>query len=293
MGIDVAGFTDEKHLQGIWDNYQCKHYDCALTPSVSFVEIGKMLWYSFGRNFAPPRKYYFVSPKDCGLSLKKLLMDEASLKTEVKSRWNKWCAAKITNTQTIELIGDFADYFEEFDFSIFAYKSALELIEEHRQTPYFAARFGGGLPTRPRPEKPPESPTKSESRYIQQLYEAYGDYKKTAITEQKSLESWPELSEHFLRQREHFYHAESLRNFARDNVPPGTFEELQDEIHTGVVDVHTTEHSDGFKRLSAVMQTADTLSLTANGLISVTKPQDRHGICHQLANDNRLQWVKP
>ena len=25
-GIDVAGFTDDQKLDGIWDNHQCKHY---------------------------------------------------------------------------------------------------------------------------------------------------------------------------------------------------------------------------------------------------------------------------
>lgn len=24
-GIDVAGFVDDKLLEGVWDNYQCKH----------------------------------------------------------------------------------------------------------------------------------------------------------------------------------------------------------------------------------------------------------------------------
>jgi hypothetical protein len=33
------------------------------------------------------------------------------------------------------------------------------------------------------------------------------------------LNGWPDLIEHYGRQREFFYHAESLRNFARDNVP--------------------------------------------------------------------------
>jgi RHS repeat-associated protein len=29
-GIDIAGFVDGFDLQGVWDNYQCKHYDHAL-----------------------------------------------------------------------------------------------------------------------------------------------------------------------------------------------------------------------------------------------------------------------
>ena len=30
MGVDVAGFTDDAGFDGVWDNYQCKHYDDAL-----------------------------------------------------------------------------------------------------------------------------------------------------------------------------------------------------------------------------------------------------------------------
>ena len=48
--------------------------------------------------------------------------------------------------------------------------------------------------------------------------------------------SVPKLKDHFRRQREAFYEAESLRVFARDSVPPGTFESLLDDIHDGVID---------------------------------------------------------
>ena len=86
------------------------------------------------------------------------------------------------------------------------------------------------------------------------------------------------MREHFHRQREAFYHAESLRVFARDTVPPGTFESLQEDIYDGVVDTHDASHPDGY------------LQITANALISCTKPKDRDGICHQLANEDRLRW---
>ena len=76
-------------------------------------------------------------------------------------------------------------------------------------------------------------------------------------------------------------------------MPQGTFEDLQDEVIAGVIEVERAAHDDGLSRVNAVTQTAAQLPLTANGLISVTKIQDKKGICHQLANENRLQWVKP
>lgn len=107
------------------------------------------------------------------------------------------------------------------------------------------------------------------------------------------LTQWPKLQKHFRRQREAFYHAENLRVFSRDSVPPGTFESLQQDIYHGVIDVHDADHADGYARVCSVTQAARQLQLTANVLIACTNPVDRDGICHQLANEDRLTWKKP
>jgi len=293
MGIDVAAFTDASGLGGVWDNYQCKHYDRALTPGVAIPEIGKMLWHSFEGHYSAPRKYYFMAPKGCGLHLSKLLLKPTDLRAQVELKWNDWCATAITSKKTIPLTGAFADYVSKFNFSTFTFKTLLEVIDEHRKTPYHAARFGGGLGDRPTVAAPPSSPASTESRYLQQLFEAYSDSQKAVLSDLNALSSHPELVEHYYRQRETFYHAEALRNFARDTVPPGTFEDLQSEVHSGVVEVSKAPHADALVRLNAVTQAAALLPLTANGLISVTKVQDKKGICHQLANEDKLKWKKP
>ena len=215
MGIDVAGLVDDNGLNGVWDNYQCKHYDKALTPGIAISEVGKCLWHAFKGHFVPPRVYCFMAPKDCGMSLKKLLLNIPALKDMVFTKWDNWCAKSITSTQTIALKDEFRAYVDAFDFSIFTFKPALDVIAEHRQTPYHAERFGGGLPDRPGAEEPPGEPSTLESRYLQQLFEAYADHKKKAVAGLASLSAWPELERHYHRQREYFYHAESLRNFAR------------------------------------------------------------------------------
>src|SRR5262245_37485141 len=43
-GVDIAVFEPGQDLNGIWDAYQCKHYDNALRPSDIYVELGKVLW---------------------------------------------------------------------------------------------------------------------------------------------------------------------------------------------------------------------------------------------------------
>lgn len=292
QGVDVAGFCDNKKLQGIWDNYQCKHYAHALLPGDVWVEFGKIIWYSFNQEYTPPRKYYFVAPMGAGTGLTKLLADAEKLRAAVIEKWKTHIESKITDTRAIPLEGALLTYVQNFDFSIFDSKNSLQLVEEHKETPYFAVRFGGGLPARPIAAPAPSEIDPVESRYVSQLLGAYADHKKTDVPDPTALKSWPPLQGHFARQREAFYQAESLRVFARDSVPAGTFEALQGDIYDGVVDTHDAEHPDGYARVVEVTKAARELQITANALISCTNPKDRDGICHQLANEDRLRWCK-
>ncbi|MGY8632694.1 restriction endonuclease [Bradyrhizobium sp. 14AA] len=40
MGCDVIATVDPSDKNSPWDNYQCKHYDHALTPSDIWLELG-------------------------------------------------------------------------------------------------------------------------------------------------------------------------------------------------------------------------------------------------------------
>ena len=237
-------------------------------------------------------KYYFVAPKGCGTSLSKMLSNTSSLKDYVIKHWDDHCSTEITSKQTISLVGEFKEYVDNFDFSIFSDTSILSIIDAHKTTSYHAIRFGGGLPVRPHVSPPPAILANVESRYIQQLFDAYYDHTQLQLSGLSNLSTRQDLTEHFHRQREFFYHAESLRNFARETVQNGTFEELQNEIYAGVIDVEATSHADAFFRLNAVTQASTQLQLTSNALISAVKIQDRKGICHQLANEDRLHWKK-
>jgi hypothetical protein len=290
MGIDIAGFVDDKRLNGVWDNYQCKHYDKALTPGDVWPEFGKVIWYSYKKQYVPPRRYYFVAPWGTGPKLTHLLANETRLCEELIANWDKSVKGKITAIQEVPLDDVLRAYVDAFDFSIFSAKTSLELIEDHRSTPVHAQRFGGGLAKRPTAEKPPATVAPAESPYVTQLLGAYGEHTGTTIANPAAL-SPPKLKDHFRRQREAFYEAESLRVFARDTVPPGTFESLQDDIFTGVIDTHDADHADGYQKICAVTKAAKEVQITANALIACTNPKDRDGICHQLVNDERLRWT--
>lgn len=289
-GLDVVGFIASGQFSDGWDNYQCKFYDKPLTPSDVWVEFGKIIYFTHCGEYTLPRKYYFVAPKQIGTKLGKLLANASKLKEEIKKNWEKYCENGITSTAEIKLEGDLLMHLEGFDFTIFDSVSLVQMIENHASTPFHAVRFGGGLDVRPEPEIPPEDSVSLDHRYVRQLLSVYAE----SIDEGKKspdlslLDKNDGLHKNFLRQRERFYHAEALRNFSRDTVPPGVFEELQNDIFDGVVDV--CESQRGMDRLKETMSQAANVAVEANPLVSVTRVRDKQGMCHQLVNDNRLNW---
>lgn len=290
-GVDIAGFYTDKGFENTWDNYQCKRYAHPLRPSDIWVELGKIIYYSHIGEYTPPRKHFFVASLGVGTTLEKLLSKPTELHQKFKENWDGHCRSGITSTKEIELSGKLLSYLDAFDFTIFSSKSHVELIEAHSHTGFHTVRFGGGLPARPDHEAPPAVPAPSESRYIRQLLDAYGDHLGSPLLNMNALVAHNMLGRDFRRQRERFYHAEALRNFARDTVPDGTFDDLQEEVYHGVVDITDATHPNGYERMKATVMQASSIALTANPLASVTKSQDRQGICHQLANEDRLKWV--
>lgn len=291
-GLDVVGFVTSTQFSDGWDNYQCKFYDHPLTPSDVWVEFGKVVYFSFRGDFPTPRKYYFVAPLQVGTKLGKLLSDASSLKESLKENWSKYCESGITSTDKIKLEGELLEYLEKFDFTIFDTVSLVQMLEQHATTPYHAVRFGGGLGLRPQPEIPPEDTVSLDHRYVRQLL---GVYAQSIGENQKSpdlslLDKDQKILNNFQRQRESFYHAESLRSFSRDTVPPGVFEALQNDIYDGVVDVCESQHESGMDKLSSTLSQAATVAVNASPLMSVTRVRDKQGICHQLVNDEKLNW---
>ena len=286
-GCDVVALTSL--TTQVWDNYQCKHYDHPLTPGDIWLELGKVCYYTFAGAYSIPRRYRFVAPRDVGTSLANLLRRPAELKAGLLQAWSAKCENGITATQSTPLTPELQAHIGAIDFTIFGYQPVLQIIEAHKTTPYFVPRFGLGLPPRPAAATPSEDLAGHETRYVQQLLSAYSDNAGSTLTDHTSL---PRAYEgHFKRSRENFYAAESLRNFSRDTLPEGTFEHLQNQVFDGVVDVCESTHACGFTRLKATTMQAAQLSITSSPLIGKTDVADMHGICHQLANTDRLVWV--
>jgi hypothetical protein len=291
-GRDVIGYVESVSATSPWDNYQCKHYDHALHPSDIWKELAKLCYYTFAKTYSVPRLYYFVAPSGVGPVALLLLEDPDKLREGLILRWQKGDLLKISNEE-IQLTGSLREYVDSFDFSIVKDVPPSRIINEHRETRFHAARFGGGLVRLP-PDKAdvPEQIAELESRYVAQLLEAYGDHLSKHFSGAEELKDHPTLKRHFDRQRTHFYLAELLRNFTRDNIPEDRcFERLQEAIYDGVVDIAESEHVDGFERLKKTIEAARSLQIDSHPLKECLEGYHRSGVCHQLANEDRLTWV--
>lgn len=290
MGRDIIAF--DKMNPAIWDNFQCKHYKAGLTPGDIWVELGKLVYYSFIKEYTYPRKYVFVAPQGAGTKLSNLLRKPDSLKSQLIENWDKHCKAGITSTAEIELDLNLRKYLDALDFSIFEAVPPLRIIDQHAKTRWYAARFGGGLPARPKHTPPPATIADHEVTYVRSLLDAYGDHLKCAVPTVADLDTYDDAKEHFNDARLEFYSAEALRAFSRDILPPGAFEELQEELHGGIKEEMRGQHPDGFRRVLAVVKTAKLLPITDHALKERLSLIDKGGICHQLANDGKVRWVR-
>lgn len=291
MGRDVIATV--KGGKGAWDNYQCKRYDKALTPSDVWVELGKLAYYTLKGEYSYPRQYYFVSPRGVGPKLSNLLKKPHKLKFDLLANWEKACRTEITKTEVVECNAAMKAHIAKLDFSIFKTKPLLRILEEHAKTRWHVAQFGGGLPARPDPSAPPTVPAASEAVFVGELRLAYAQHLKQDVKDlDAGLASRDDLREHFHDARVEFYSAEGLRTFSRDTLPQGEFDKLQDEVHSGIKDDVRAVHADGYQRVLAAVKTARALQLTSNPLTTRIHTRDRGGICHQLANDGKVRWVK-
>ena len=290
MGRDVIATV--KDGNGAWDNYQCKHYKESLKPTDIWVELGKLAYYTKRGDYTCPRRYYFIAPQGAGTKLSNLLKKPAELRAGLLANWDKVCSEGITKTEKVDCDAAMKKHLEGLDFSIFEATPVLRIIDRHSKTRWHAAWFGGGLPTRPAPLTPPLMPESCETVFVRELYRAYGDHLNREVNDIADLASRDDLQEHFSDSRVEFYSAESLRTFSRDTLPPGEFEKLQDEVHAGIKDEARGDHTDGYRRVVAVVKTARGLTLAAHSLHSRINVRDCGGICHQLANDGKVRWVK-
>ncbi|WP_032387988.1 ABC-three component system protein [Rhodococcoides fascians] len=288
-GADIAAFKTERGLEGAWDCYQCKHYAKSLALGDAAAEILKVMLAVLDSEYVMPDSYQFLAPNGCSTPFAKLLSQPDKLKAAFldKLEVGKPLAAGLSAGR----VNDARALATTTDFVIFKSAELTDVLEVHRTSPWHSARFATALTSRPRHDSPPVDIETHETRYVDQLLAVYREKHPEVIFSADTVASDNAVGIHFRRQRENFYKAESLRVYARDSVPPGTFDKLQDDIHAGVVETSEADHVSGFERLSTVLVLVGQLDLNRHTLIAVTEIDDRKGICHQLANADRVSWM--
>ncbi|GAA0446962.1 hypothetical protein Aca07nite_57540 [Actinoplanes capillaceus] len=290
-GADVAAFLTPQQFEGDWDCFQCKHYSDVLRPADAWPEILKVLQSVVLGLYTLPRRYVFVAPMGCGGSLDRLLSTPTELRVKFIEQFHR-PKSPLGAALPADVRDKILTFAATLDFSMFQSADIDEVLAVHKLSPNHVMRFGGALPQRPSVDTPPDDPADHESRYVAQLLRVYREHFGPEAAALDGAKSHPKAASHLLRQREAFYSAESLERFARDAVPKGTFAKFRDEVYDGVIEVHSANHIDGMARLTQVLQAAVSAQLPSNALIETSDARDRKGICHQLANIEKLVWCE-
>ena len=274
--------------------YQCKHYSAALGPGLASGEIAKLLHYTRAGEIPVPDLYSFVTHKGVTGTLQDLLDEPDKLKAFVLANWTEHCAKAVSTKFDFELTPEVKAYVEAFDFTIFRAKQPLELLNEHAQTRFHLAVFGAPLIERPPTQTPPSSVAPLETGYVAQLYELIGQEMSQTVSKPDDLPTKGPLRTLFDRSRITFYCAEGLKELARDQMAdPQFFTTLLDEFAEGLFYTYTAAGQTGHQRLMETVKQAQSLQLGGHVLAPHVQAKDREGMCHQMANDDRLNWCAP
>lgn len=294
-GRDVVVWFDPPGSPGRrWHLYQCKHYATPLGTGTAFEEIGKVLYYTHVGNYTPPEEYWFVTHKGVTSPLQDLLDDPSAMRAEILKSWATHCRTKITSTTAIELTADLRAHIESFDFGIFRAKQPLDLIAEHEKTRYHLTVFGAPLILRPPAKAPPSTVAPQEAGYVAQMLDAIGRKLGVKVTDTASFAHDPYLMRLFDRSRLTFYSAEGLKELARDQMADmAYFDTLLDEFCDGLYHHYTDPGRVGLDRIVDTVKASQALQLSAHVLTPHVVPNDREGMCHQMANEKRVVWCAP
>ncbi len=241
-GRDVIAWHDPNSVPvRKWSLYQCKHYGSALGAGTAAAEIGKVLFYSHRGDYTFPAEYHFVTHKGVTSPFQDLLDQPEDLRKFVIDNWDEHCRSKIRK-DPVALTPELKAYIESVPFTAFRAKQPLTLLTEHAQTRYHLTIFGAPLIERPKPPEPPSEVAPGENEYVTQLMEVVSadiGHIVTNLTDFLDSEKHRRL---FDRSRLTFYHAEGLKELARDQMADiAFFDTLLKEFHDGLYHWHTGE----------------------------------------------------
>jgi hypothetical protein len=287
-GRDVVGLCSPHGCEGVWDNIQCKDYEGLLRAPLACRDAGKIIFHAFRGVFTPPRRCLFAAPKGPAMDLREMLLNPSKFRNEVISTWNTRVAGHVVDGEKHLLTGDLADYVGQYDFTTFGYLTIDELLECHRHTAYWAERFGGLLPPPPKADAPPETVMPHETVYVGKLLDVYAEAASAKITSVGDLDAHAEGKDDLQKQRVRFFDAEAFMANYRDQTEPGTTESFADQVFDAI-EPSLALPGTGLNRLTRALTVA-AQTAPASVLAPQAKVGVKQGVCHQLANDDRVTW---
>jgi hypothetical protein len=291
LGRDVAGFLSKEKHEGDWHNYQCKQYKTSLPTDKSLLELGKILYYAHQGEFTAPEKYIFVAPKGANRNLESLVFNPSKLQRILVQEWDKYCGLNgIIANKHIVLTDELRSFICSYDFSKVSIMNLESILIDENINPVLFNWFGADPGPAPK-GKPPKEIDKREMVYIYQLVDAYGDRDGCEYSSVKELIDKSGHFNHLARQRERFFDADAFKRFYRDNTDNEEILGFVDDIYHGVVDTSEANHEDALCCLESVMSKA--ASISPSGILQKhARVTVKQGVCHHLANEERLKWKK-
>ncbi|WP_174300476.1 ABC-three component system protein [Caulobacter sp. S45] len=250
-------------------------------------DAGKIIFHAFRGEFAAPRACYFVAPRGPTTELRDLLLNPSKFRAVVISTWNTRVSGRVVAGQKHDLTGALQAFVEAYDFTSFRYSTLDEILDDHRRTAYWAARFNGVLPPAPAGVAPQDVAPR-ETVYVGKLLEVYSEETGVALNSLADLVAHTDWQEDLQKQRVRFYDAEAFMAHYRDQTEPGTIEDFADQIFDAI-DPAVAAENGAHPRLTAALSVAGQAA-PASVLAPRAKVRVKQGVCHQLANDDRLTW---
>ncbi|MFE2543611.1 ABC-three component system protein [Actinacidiphila glaucinigra] len=290
-GADVAACLTPQGTAGEWHCYQCKHYVKPLGQADAFPEMVKIFTAKVLGKYELPTRYIFVAPR-IGTTLDRLLLNPPQLKEEFFTAWDD-ADSKLGTKLTPDVRESVGKLARVTDFSMFEAPNLDEILELHAATQHHARRFPQQLKPRPAADPAPPDQRAYEAVYVRKLLDAYNEKHGFDLETLQQARENGKVNRHLTRQREAFFHAEALRLFARDSVPDATYDALESDLYDVVIEIEDRDYDLGHDRMDAVLDAAMVHQPNQHNILApVVKKKDLMGLCHHLANDDRLTWCK-
>ncbi len=289
MGRDVVGYCSEHRMEGPWDNYQCKQLKKRLTEPDAIRELGKIFFHSSQGAYALPAKYVFIAPRGVTRTIKNLIAHPNRFRARVLEAWDDLCASTITSSASVPLTDEIHAIIATFDFSSIDAFDAARLIKDDCILPVLVDWFDedpGPAPmgVTPNAIQPEEAP------FLLQLLDAYSEKAGSVFAAAEDVLADARWGQHLQMQRKRFFEAAAFKRYYRDNTPVHYLRTLEDDIYSGVFEVHLNQYPQLLDRVDKVLLEAAQVS-PAGILGRYARVPVKQGICHHFANDGRWSWL--